>query len=133
MLAENVRRKGDDALVLALARGQTYRDAATEAGLSEKTAQRRVQEPAFRQAVANARTLLFAQAVGQLADAAVEAVVTLRTLLAAQSESVQLGAARAILEAGPRLRESEELAARISALEAALARDDTRGGNQWRA
>ncbi len=133
MLTENVRRKGDDALVVALARGQTCRAAAAEAGISEKTAGRRVQEPAFRQAVATARSQMFSEAVGQLAEAAVEAAGTLRALLAAQSETVQLGAARAILEAGPRLRESEELAARVSELEAALARGAAHEGDRWRA
>jgi hypothetical protein len=33
----------------------------------------------------------------------------------------RLGAARAILEAGPRLREQDELAAKLAALEAKLA------------
>ena len=41
-MAENGRRKGDDALVLALAGGQTIRGAARAAGIGERTATRRV-------------------------------------------------------------------------------------------
>jgi hypothetical protein len=47
-----------------------------------------------------------------------EAADTLRALLRAKSRSVRLGAARAILELGTRLRESVELEQRIAALEA---------------
>ena len=135
MLAQKVTRKGDCELIIALAGGQTVRDAAVSAHVTERTAWRRLQDPDFRQEVANTRSMMVSQAVGMLADAATAAVQTLRSLLGAESDTARLGAARAILEAGPRLRESEELAQRIAALEAALAtqaaRDATNGGRQW--
>lgn len=134
MLSGIGRRKGDTELVIALAAGETVRDAAKAAGISERTAFRRIQEQGFQQEVANTRTLMVSRAVGMLADAATNAVSTLRFLLGAESENVQLGAARAILEAGPRLREAEELAQRIAALEAHLEpaqSTNSRGRSQW--
>jgi len=135
MMSEFVRRKGDAELIVALAAGQTIRDAAAAASLSERTVTRRLQEPAFRQEVANTRTLMLSRAVGMLADAAADAVMTLRSLLHAESDTARLGAARAILDAGPRLRESEELAARIEAIEAAVEMQLARGngGTRWSA
>ena len=57
-------------------------------------------------------------AVGQLADASTAATATLRKLLAAEAETVRLGAARSILELGTKLRESVEFEERVRALEA---------------
>ena len=50
-MARNGSRKGADAFVLALASGVTLKDAATAAGISERQAHRRVDEPQFRQRV----------------------------------------------------------------------------------
>jgi HEAT repeat protein len=47
----------------------------------------------------------------------VEAADTLRDLLTAESESVRLGAARAMLELGVRVRDSVELGERVAELE----------------
>jgi hypothetical protein len=59
-----------------------------------------------------------------MADGMAEAADKLRALLGAQSESVQLGAARALLELGTKLRESVELAGRVDELERLLREDD---------
>src|SRR5262245_12875208 len=119
-MAENGRRKGDAALVLALAGGHTVRDAARLAGVGERTATRRVADGAFRRRVADLRAEMVARAAGQLADGMAEAAATLRSLLQAESEPVRLAAARAILEIGNRLREAVELEARLQAVEARL-------------
>jgi hypothetical protein len=119
-MAENGRHKGDAALVLALAGGQTVRDAARTAGIGERTATRRWADPAFRQRVVCLRAEMVAQAAGQLADGMAEAAATLRRLLTAEAESVRLGAARSILEIGTKLRELVELEARLQALEERL-------------
>ena len=50
-----------------------------------------------------------------------ESVPTLRKLLDARSETVRLGAARAILELGGKLREQEDITERVRALEERLA------------
>ena len=119
-MAVNGRRKGDAALVLALAGGQTVRDAARTAGVGERTATRRWADPEFRHRVAGLRAEMVAQAAGQLADGMGEAVATLRRLLAADAESVRLAAARSILEIGNKLRETVELEARLQAIEERL-------------
>ena len=112
------RKNADSALILAIAAGATIRDAAVSAGVSESTAHRRLDDPAFTRQVDDARAEMIARAAGQLADASTEAVATLRALLDAEAETVRLGSARAILELGTKLRESEELGRRIAALEA---------------
>jgi hypothetical protein len=120
-VTDNAWRKGDSALVVALAAGKTLRDAAKAAGVAEATAHRRVKEPGFAEAVAEARSKLVDAALGQLANASAEAVTTLRALLHADGESVRLGAARSILELGTKLRESVEFEQRIARLEGAQA------------
>jgi hypothetical protein len=60
---------------------------------------------------------MVARALGKLADASTEAVDTLRSLLHAEAESVKLGAARAILELGNKLRDAVEVEERLARLE----------------
>jgi hypothetical protein len=119
-MAENGRQKGDAALVLALAAGQTARDAARSAGVGERTATRRLADPAFRRRVEALRADLVRQAAGRLVEGMTQAADTLRSLLEARSEAVRLGAARTILELAPRLREAAELEERLRALEERL-------------
>jgi hypothetical protein len=90
--------EGDLGLALALAAGMKPAKAATRFGVSSATVYRRLRDPAFQQAVKEARDALLSEATGQLAGAAVAAVMTLRGLLTAKSPMVQLGAARTILE-----------------------------------
>jgi hypothetical protein len=111
-------RKNGDALALALASGASIVDAATTAGMSERTAYRRLAKPAFRRRVAEVRAEMVARALGKRADGMSDAASTLRKLLKAKSESVRLSACRALLELGVKLRESVELEARLSELEA---------------
>lgn len=123
-MTENVahigdRRKGDAALIVALAKGLTQRAAAEEAGVSERTVQRRMSEPDFRRAVDDARAQLVSETLGRLISSGLAAAATLQSLLRAKSENVKLGAARAILELTQRYRESDELERRIAALEQA--------------
>ena len=66
--------------------------------------------------------------VGRLSHVSVKAVDTLQELLKSKSDVAKLGAARAILEHATKLRESEELDARLSALEAMAAQEEQR---QW--
>jgi len=116
-MAENGREKGDDALLLALAAGDTVRAAAKKAGISERTASRRLADPDFRRRLTEARADMVQRALGKLADASTEAADSLRKLLQAKKETVRLSAARTILELGNRLREAVEFEQRLSALE----------------
>jgi hypothetical protein len=127
-VAGNGRRKADEALALALAAGQTLRAAAPAAGVSERTAARRWADPDFRLRVSELRGEMVHRALGRMADGMAEAADQMRALLAADSESVRLGAARALLELGVKLRESVELEARLVDLEAAMSDDQCQGG-----
>jgi hypothetical protein len=116
-MADFGRRKRDDALAMALASGQTIRDAARVSGVSERTVTRRLSEPVFRARVSELRSGMIAQALGRMADGMADAADKLWQLLAAKSEAVQLGACRALLELGVKLRESVELEQRLATLE----------------
>jgi hypothetical protein len=116
-VAENGSPLGDDTFALAVASGTSVREAAAAAGLSERTAYRRLQDPSFRRRVSEFRTSFLSEAVGRLSEAANEAVSTLKALLTSRTDSVRLSAARIILELGPKLREQAELEERITALE----------------
>ena len=107
-MAENGRRKGDDALLLALATGLTVRDAARSAGVGERTATRRLANLSFRRRVAEARAEMVGRALGRMADGMAEAADTLRGLL------------RAATAAGG--ASLDDLAARLDALSERLER-----------
>jgi hypothetical protein len=120
-VAHRGRRNADEALALGLATGQTLRAAAAAAGVAERTATRRWADLDFRRRVGELRGEMVTRALGQLADGMADAAGVLRQLLAAESEAVRLGACRAMLELGNKLRESVELEQRLAALEAAAA------------
>ena len=116
-MARNGRRW---AVALALAAGRTVRDAAAAGGAGERTVYTWLKDPAFVERVAQVRSELFALAVGRLAGLAGTAADALGGLLASASEAVRLQAARAVLEYGPRLRESDALAREIEDLKRQL-------------
>lgn len=119
-MAGKVPRKGEAILIAQLAGGATYQDAASAAGVAERTVRRRNQETGFRQKVAAARAAMMERALGELSSAATAATSCLRALLESDSEQVQLAACRAILDHGGRLREGVEFSERLTALEAKL-------------
>lgn len=114
------KKRDDSLLLIALASGQTIQTAAQTAGVSERTASRRMRDPAFRRRLADIRGQMLSRAAGKLAEVAAGAVDCLQQLLLANSEAIRLGASRAVLELAVRLRESEEFAMRLAALEQQL-------------
>jgi hypothetical protein len=116
---KGARTQEGEKLVLALACGATVEAAARQCGLGESTVYRRLKDPAFKARVQEARSEMVRRSAGMLTAAAGESV---RTLLALQRETappaVRLGAARAVLELGIKVRELAELEARLAALEA---------------
>jgi hypothetical protein len=110
----------DDALVLALACGATVEAAARQAGCGPRTVYRRLEDAAFRTRIRDLRADMVHRASGLLTAAAAEAV---RTLLALQKDGVppatRLGAARAVIELGIKVRELSELEERVAQLERA--------------
>ena len=114
------RKRAEELLLTALAAGSPVDEAAKAAGLSPRTAYRRLAEPGFRGRLASARDELACEALSELAGCASEAVATLRCLLQANNEHVQLGAARTLLDQLLRLREALTLAERVATLERRL-------------
>src|SRR5690242_11882322 len=112
-MAHRGRRNADEALAVAVAAGQTLRDAAGAAGVSERTAARRWGDAAFRRHVSELRADMVRRSLGRMADGMSEAADMLRRLLAAESESARLGAARSLLELGVKLRDSVEMEERL--------------------
>ncbi len=111
------RRAVDDALVVALAAGATYDDAARAAGCSGRTVDRRVLDAGFRRRVQEARAAACRRTANLLVDAAVEAVSELRELMrSADTDASKVSAARAILMIAPAWRDAVEVEARLTAL-----------------
>jgi hypothetical protein len=120
-MSHHGRKNADSVLVTALAGGFTVEAAAAKARLSTRTAFRRLENPDFRRHVAEVRSEMVGRACGKLADGMAKAAGTLRKLLTTGSDSVKLGAARAMLELAVRVREAEELEQRLVWLEIRLA------------
>jgi hypothetical protein len=117
-VAAGRRRKADAALALALACGATPESAAQKADVSLRTAYRRLADAAFRAQVDEVRAEVMRRSTDMFTAAGLSAIKTLMTLQdSAESESVRLGAARAVIELGCKLREKTETTARIAALE----------------
>ena len=120
-MAVGRKKKADEELVLALACGASPEIAARKTGLSPRMVYRRLTDGAFRERVTQARTDIARRATSMLNAAAMSAVKTLTTLQeSARSESVRLGAARAVLELGCKLRDVVELAERVAVMELRL-------------
>lgn len=118
-MAGKGRQNADDRLIVELAAGKTAAEAAAVAGVAERTVFRRLNAPAFQKCLSDARSAFFAQALAKLAGASGRAVETLVALLDADADSIRLGAARSILDAGLKLREAVEMEDRIRKLEMA--------------
>jgi hypothetical protein len=122
MAAQRGKRQADEKLLLALACGATVDNAARAAGISPATAYRRLAEPAFRQRLQQVRTDMVSRAAATLTAAGTEAVKTLLVLQQNTAPAaVRLGAARAVLEMGIKLREMADLEERLAALEQQIA------------
>lgn len=112
------RKKNEDALLLALACGATVETAAKQCQLSDRTIYRRLKDADFKARLQGVRADMVGRSAGLLTAAASEAM---RTLLSLQKENappaVRLGAARAVLEVGMKLREVVDLQNRMDELE----------------
>lgn len=89
---------GDPLLVVALAAGATVKEAAEKAGVSERTAWRRLTDAGFRRCVAEAKAALVTRAVATLADGATKAAETLVAVLESPDPRAQIAAAKVILD-----------------------------------
>jgi hypothetical protein len=134
-MAHRGRQPADEALLTALACGATVENAARAAGISPRTAHRRLADPAFQQRVQAARADMVQRAAGLLTAAALEAVKTLLNLQQTHvSAAVRLSAARAILDMGMKLREAADFETRLTELERRVAEQEgsAAGGGEGR-
>jgi hypothetical protein len=95
----NGKRDRDGLIIIALAGGASYADAARVGRVSKATVARRMAEPAFRAKVFEEREKAIDQVRGLLVDGSIAAVRSI--LLLAQeavSESVRLAAASRVLD-----------------------------------
>lgn len=126
------RKKSEDPLLLALACGATVEAAARQCGLSDRTVYRRLQDPEFKRKLENVRADMTQRSAGMLTAAAGEAV---RTLLSLQKDAipaaVRLGAARAVLEIGIKLRQMVEIEQRLTELEVQVATSNSASASRW--
>lgn len=121
------RRRADDILLMALACGATTEGAAQKADIGVATVYRRLKDPDFKDRLQKIRADIVQRTAGSATAAGIEAIKTLVALMRDSNPgSVRLGAARAVLELGTKLRESVELEQRIAVLEQ---RTDARQGN----
>jgi hypothetical protein len=117
-------------LSAALARGATLKAAASVAGVSVSTAERRWRDDSFRALVERERAELITSASGALLDGMGEAVHLLRELMRdAKDARIRLGAARALLDYAFKGREQLDVEARLQELESLLSGGRTNGGS----
>ena len=99
----------------------TVEAAAKKAGISGRTLHRWLKEPGFRQSHLAARRQVMEQAVGSLQRASLGAVEALVRNLKCGVPTVEVSAARVILDAGLKGVEMLEFADRLAAVEESLA------------
>lgn len=102
--------------IAAIITTRTYEDAMRAAGITRQTFYKWLKTAAFRAELTRQLDDFTADAIGQLKSAAVEAVQTLRGLLASDNENVRLRAALGIIDQINRAKELE-ITARLDAIE----------------
>lgn len=115
-----IRRDVSELLAARLAAGATIRDAARELGIGEKTAHRRLADPAFKARVAELRQEMTTRAVGRLADRMADAADVLGELLKSVNEGTRLKAAVALLDQGLKAVAIADVQSRLTAIEERL-------------
>ena len=103
--------------VLELMAGGTRPEAAKAAGVSLRTVERWLADPATKTEIEAGRRAAFAEALELLKAGAVRAAVALAGLLNSRNESIRLRAAAEILAAAMKAHETGELERRLEALE----------------
>jgi len=120
-MATRKKQRPDQRLLLVLACGATVENAARQCGISESTVYRRLADPEFSRQIQTLRNDMVQRMAATLTAAGTEAVKTLLVLLQATNPApVRLGAARAVLEIGVKLREVADLEQRLAAVEQML-------------
>jgi hypothetical protein len=125
-MARPKKRRGDELLIAALASGATKESAARHAGVSLRTVHRRLDDPDFCRQLQDFLADLGKRTSGALTAAGLEFVKTLVALVGAGTPpATRLGAARAGLELGMKLREATSIEERMAKLEQRLGATDS--------
>jgi hypothetical protein len=111
----------DDRLAAALSQGFSVTSAAKQSGCSERTAHRRLADPAFRSRVEELRTETLTQTTAFLVTASTSAVRVLVESLQSPSGAIRLAAARALLDSAVRFRELLSMEERLGRIEETVA------------
>src|SRR5438034_3274293 len=121
-MARTTNKEASKLLLQALACGATVENAARKAGITERTAYRRLADPAFAKQVQDQRAEMVQRTLGMLTGAGMTSVKTLVDLQqdAAVTPGVRRRAARDVLELAMRYREGGTWEERIAALESLL-------------
>jgi hypothetical protein len=120
-MATKKKQRPDQRLLLVLACGATAEGAARQCDVSESTVYRRLRDPEFQRQIQTLRAEMVERTAATLTAAGSESVKTLVTLQQpANPAAVRLGAAKAVLDSGIRLREVANLEQRLAALEEQL-------------
>src|SRR5262245_30888549 len=122
-MARTIRKGTDRELLQALACGATVEHAARKAGVSERTAYRRLANPGFCRQLRALRTEIVLRTAAMLTGASMASVKVLVDLQSdvAVPAAVRRRSARDVLEMGVKFRETTELEERLAAIEARLA------------
>jgi len=113
---KNIAR-GEGALIVALACGDTVKEAAERAGVGERTVYRRLADQSFIAKVNKARNMMVSQAVGKLSLNCAKAAGTLEKLLDSDNPRIRLQAAKAIMDHAIKLSDSWAIEQRLLYLE----------------
>ena len=122
-MSKKNRQAMDQSLLKALTGGATVENAAVKAGMGERTAYRRLADPAFQARLDQARLDIVVRTTAMVT---VAGGVSVKTLVDLQQDAsvpagVRRAAARDILELGVKLRESVGIEQRMAALEEHMA------------
>lgn len=116
---KNIQR-GEGTLIVALACGDTVKDAAEKAGVGERTVYRRLTDQEFMAKVNKARNLMISQAVGRLSLTCAKAAETLEKLLDSDNPRIRLQAAKAIMDHAIKLADNWAIEMRLGYLESLM-------------
>jgi hypothetical protein len=120
-MASRNRSPKDERLLQSLAYGSTIKHAAAAAGVAERTVYRRLEDPRFVAELNAIKAEFMDRAVRMLSATSIESIKTLISLQGqAVPERVRLGAAKAALSIGMRMREEHEVSRRLEGLEQML-------------
>jgi hypothetical protein len=127
-MARPKNSRANEVLVAALACGATQESAARQAGVSLSTVHRRLADPDFCRALQAFRADIVQRTAAALTAAGLEFVKTLVGLTSPGTPpATRLGAARAGLELGMKVREVADFEQRLAALEEQMQAQEAAG------